>query len=244
MLPIILTVLAFTLQDPQGTEQKKPASAEVGALKNRIRDMRSNLLLGGDDVRHAEAEAADFYKGKIEQVDLQIDKLSAEKTELRASYDLALGRTLDSNDEKERVFAMREASRLRARIASIAKDEATFSKQRRGLQAMVDGVGSRERERQKLSAQLDSFSDPSQSAGLAVMGVGLAPEAETGTKEASFYLDEGFISDLMARDPRRARAVLFDADPIKYWLRFPLQPPGDALKQALAFPAPDLPGMR
>ena len=244
MLPIILTALAFSLPVPQGTEPTKPASAEVSALKNRIRGMRSNLLLGGENVRQAEAEAADFYTGKIEQVNLQLDALSAEQTELRASYDLALGRTLESTDEKERVFAMREASRLRAQIAAVEKDAETFRKQRRGLQNMVDGVGSRERERLKLSAQLDSFADPSQSSGLMPMGVGLAPEVDTETKEASFYLDEGFIADLMARDPRRAREVLFAADPVEYWLRFPLQPPGDGLKEALAFPAPDLPGMR
>ena len=58
------------------------------------------------------------------------------------------------------------------------------------------------------------------------------------------FMDEEFISDLLARDPAAAKSLLFSHDPIGYWKRFPLTPPRAALKRALLFPAADLPGSR
>ena len=48
----------------------------------------------------------------------------------------------------------------------------------------------------------------------------------------------------MSRDERRARQVLFEADPRGYWELFKLQPPTRPLSNALTFPPADLPGQR
>ena len=75
-----------------------------------------------------------------------------------------------------------------------------------------------------------------------MLGIGLAPNAPI---EAGAPLeDEALLGDLMARDPRGTRAMLYQADPTSYWERFPLRPPLRELKSALAFPRPDPVGRR
>ena len=58
------------------------------------------------------------------------------------------------------------------------------------------------------------------------------------------FADEGFIADMLKQDPEAARRLLFDADPVAYFERFPLRPITRSMKKALPFPPADLPGAR
>ena len=56
------------------------------------------------------------------------------------------------------------------------------------------------------------------------------------------FANSAFLEDLMRRDPARARLMLFQRDPVRYWKLFPLTRPEGTLRKAIPFPPPDLPG--
>lgn len=222
-----------------------PRAVETTAeeLRARIRTMRMNLLLGGDQVRRAEAEAVDFYSQKSRSVERRIDDVATELVEARATYDVTLDRALANRGSAAGQEALREAQPLRARITSL-EDEADSLQQRRDrISELVQAVESRERERRKLVDQLESASIGPDDFGAPMMGIGLAPDV--AAQEATAPLEnDALFEDLLARDPRGARALLFEQDPEAYWRRFPLNPPARALRSALRFPRPDPVGRR
>ena len=262
MLPVVLTVLAagVSLQVPSpqnGPQDPNVASASeasasgpkaaapsvnVEQLRLRIREMRKNVLLGGEKVQQAQNEAADFYKRKIADIDQQLDSTQVELSEKRARYQLALDRTLEGAGAKARTTAIREAAGLRAQIASLETDKNNFEHQRKQLSQMIRAVEAHGRERERVAAKLEAVGEPSEMIALPLPPVGLAPAVPE--EEAEIGLDEELIVDLMSRDERKARQVLFEADPTRYWQMFKLQPPTRPLSQALSFPAPDLPAHR
>jgi hypothetical protein len=237
-----------------GAQAQEPAPPEPGprderaldaeALKNRIHEMRMNLLLGGDQVRRAEAEAVDFYSQKGELVDQRLDGLLADLSEKRASYEVLLDRALSTPDPAKRSQTLAEAAVMRRELDELEASEADLDKRRQRIGEIVATIESRERERQKLATEIETSADyESGLLGLPYAGIGLAP-AVPEPKIESPLGEDSLVRDLLERDPRGARRLLFESDPAGYWQRFPLQPPADVLKRAIPFPAADLPGKR
>jgi hypothetical protein len=229
---------------PVSTESAQPEkSVNPEALRERIREMRMNLLLGGERVRAAETEAVDFYQGKIASIEEHVDTIHADLAEKRASYDLALDRTLGGKDAGARGSSMAEAAGLRSEIASLEGESAQLEARRSHLYDLIAAVEKRDDERDRLVARLDAGPGLIGGFELAVGSVGLAPAVQVA-EAGSPLEDDALVRDLLQRDPVGARRILFEADPQGYWERFPLRPPAAELRRALDFPPPDLPGLR
>ena len=226
---------------PSGSDEQ-PATASAEELRARIHEMRMDLLLGGEHVQRAEREAIDFYSGKTELVDSRLDTIQSELSEKNASYSVTLDRALGASSGESRRKAMAEAATLRAQITDLEGESQELSGKRNDLSKLVVAIESRDRDRQRLVAQLETSTDFGEF-GLPLTSVGLAPPPQP-VEAASPFDDDALIADLVARDPQGARRILFEMDPVRYWTRFPLQPPAAALSEALAFPLPDLPGRR
>jgi len=228
-------------------EASAPVAVETSAeqLRARIREMRMNLLLGGDQVREAEREAATFYTQKGQSVDRLMDGVATELSEVRASYDVTLDRALDGRGTAAGAEALAEAQGLRARVASLETEYDRLEERRGRISELVAGVEERDRERQRLVDRLEATSVDSGDLGaFPALGIGLAPDVSVAAETTSPWEDDALFRDLMERDPRAARQMLFQADPDAYWQRFPLQPPARALRSAISFPRPDPVGRR
>ena len=229
--------------ETEGASEPRKTSADAEALRSKIHDMRMNLLLGGDQVKRAESEAIGFYGQKADLIDQRLDTIGADLTEKRASYELVLDRALNSSDAKERTEAMADASQLRSEISMLEMEDGDLRERRTGLSKLITSVESREKERERLVAQIETNQDFSDPLGMPMSSIGLAPPVQPAEASSPFE-NNALIQDLLERDPIGARALLFDQDPVGYWVAFPLQPPRDVLRDALAFPLPDLPGER
>jgi len=227
------------------TTQTPAESPDTSAaeLKSRIHEMRTNLLIGGPNVRQAETEAIDFYGNKAETVDRRLDSIRAELSEKRATYELALERALTDPDPARQKKAMSDAGELRYSISALESEAAQLTGKRGDLTKMISAVESRDRDRERLLAQIETTDGFELSMGLPMASVGLAPDLPTQT-EASPLGDDALVQDLLARDPRGARKLLYSADPEGYWKRFPLRPDSRVMRGVLEFPLPDLPGAR
>jgi hypothetical protein len=224
-------------------EEQEDVTVSAEALRGRIHGMRMNLLLGGDRVRQAETEAIDFYDGKIELVEQRLDSLAAELSEKQAAYKIALTRALEATSTDQRAAAVQEASMLKAELAGLLGEKAELEGKRGGLSKMVGAIESRERERERLTAKIETNNALVSDFALPFTGVGLAPVVDV--ESSSTPLDDpGLVEDLLALDPAGGRQLLFEMDPGGYWERFPLQPPTNQLQQAFGFPLPDLPEYR
>lgn len=241
LLTLLLSI-APALQE--GTTPAAPAdSARVETLRQRIHGMRMNLLLGGEKVRQAEGDAAQFYRGKVEVIEQRMDSIAAELAERRAGYQLALSRSLQASSEETRRTALREAAEQRRQVASLEGEEGDLGERSARITKLVGAVDARGRERERLAAKIESTSDYEGALALPLGGIGLAPEV-TAAPASSPLEDETLIEDLLALDPVGARRLLFEADPSGYWRRFPLRPPLATLRSVLKFPPADLPGQR
>jgi hypothetical protein len=245
LVPLLVHVVA-SVQEPtppeNGPRDAHALDAEV--LKNRIHEMRMNLLLGGDQVRRAETEAVDFYNQKGELVDQRLDGLLADLSEKRAAYEVLLDRALSTPDAAKRSQTLAEAAVLRRELDGLESDKQDLGKRRERIGEIVATIETRERERQKLATEIETSADyESGLLGLPYAGIGLAPVVPE-PKIESPLAEDSLVRDLLERDPRAARRILFESDPTGYWQRFPLQPPADVLKHAIPFPAADLPGKR
>ena len=218
------------------------ATIQAENLRARIREMRMNLLLGGDRVRAAESEAIDFYGGRAELIDQGLDSAHAELTEKRAEYSIMLDRTLNGETTQDRLNAMEEAAILKRDMDALELEVGEYEQKRDGLSQLITKVEERERERSRIMTRLET-STTVDGLGLPLAAVGLAPLVEAA-EPVSPLDDQGLIADLLERDPRAARRILFESDPKSYWDRFPLRPPTSVVREALAFPLPDLPGQR
>ena len=119
----------------------------------------------------------------------------------------------------------------------------SLGRKRTHLYKLIDAVEERDRERDRLVTQLEAGGSFETGLDFALGTVGLAPAVQPA-EPASPFEDDVLVRDLLVRDPRAARRILFEADPATYWQRFPLRPPARALSQALVFPLADLPGRR
>ncbi|MEM7516080.1 MAG: hypothetical protein AAF368_04035 [Planctomycetota bacterium] len=230
--------------DPE-PNQEGPRSTSAEELRGRIHDMRMNVLLGGDDaVKRAEQEAIQFYGEKSEVGETRLDSLQAERTEKRTTYDLRLDQALSADTPSSRAKAMEEASSLRRQLDELEQESVDLTEKRTRLSSLVSAVESRDREREKLAAKIETSRTLESDFGLPSLGIGLAPDVAVATEAGSSLANDGLIADLMERDPIAARQLLYEADPQGYWKRFPLRPPGEALRAVMRFPLPDLPGRR
>lgn len=240
---LLLVLCAQVATTPQeAAPEREGASVRVEALRSRIHGMRMDLLLGGEKVREAETDATEFYRGKVELIEQRLDSVAGELTELRANYQSTLTRTLQASGEA-RPAVLREAGEQRGRIQALESEGTELGERRTRVEKLIGAVEARGRERERLAAKIESSSDYSDAFALQIGGIGLAPEAEVSSGAAPLS-DDGLIQDLLALDPVGARRVLFEADPVGYWDRFPLRPPESVLRKALKFPPPDLPGQR
>jgi hypothetical protein len=224
-----------------GAPDTTPATAED--LRVRIREMRMNLLLGGDQVRRAEGEAIEFYKGKARALDGRLDDVASQLAEARASYDVALERALAQSDTAAGDQALQEAQPLRAEISTLVAEQEDLIERQGRVADLVEAVESRDRERSRLADQVESAALRPEDLGIPMGSIGLAPPPLPSASMAPLE-DEALLGDLLQRDPRSARRLLFRSDPAGYWQRFPLQPPKGALAKAMRFPLPDPPGQR
>ena len=99
LVPVLLAA-ASLVQDgglvPATTVAAVPPPSSSGgaeALRQRIHDMRMNLLLGGDRVRKAESEVAEFRK--FEQIRREFVELNTRICQLRPVED-----TLSAEEKK------------------------------------------------------------------------------------------------------------------------------------------------
>ncbi|MEO0650873.1 MAG: hypothetical protein AAFZ65_09350 [Planctomycetota bacterium] len=216
------------------------ASVTAEGLRKNIRDMRMNLLLGGDRVKAAEQEAIGFYRERQGFVDQRLDSVDADLIELRASYEVVLDRSLNATNSGQRTAAFREAQPLRQEIEALEAERGELVGKRDHLQGLVRGIESRDDDRQRLVAQLETSAVTPETLALPAFGVGLAPPPAP-TEAGSPLEDVGLLADLLERDPDRARTLMWDLDPVGYWEIFPLDPPTRPLVQAMPFPPLDLP---
>lgn len=248
---LLLFVPALPVQEGapdivQASDAPAPAAVETTAedLRARIRDMRMNLLLGGDQVRRAEEQAVDFYSQKARSVDGRIDDVATELVEVQANYDVALERALANRGTTAGREALEDAAPLRARIRDLESEADSLNDKRSRLSELVDAVESRDRERRRLVDQLESASIDADGLGAPMMSIGLAPNVSAPIEAGAPLEDDALFADLMAMDPRGARALLYEEDPGAYWRRFPLTPPADVLRSAMRLPRPDPVGRR
>ncbi len=229
----------------QDTQAGNPPvdSANVEGLRERIHDMRMNLLLGGDQVRKAENDATQFYRSKVETIEKRLDSVAAELAELRANYEVSLEHALQGGDAEQRKNTLSEAAEQRGKIQALEVEESDLTERRSRLERLVEAVESRTRQRERLAAQIESGPGFDEALAFPLGAIGLAPELEV-LEAASPLEHEGLIADLIARDPVAAHRLLYEADPAGYWALFSLQPPADALRRTLKFPLADLPGQR
>ena len=245
--PPAVTPVSDTATDTAGEVEApadEPIEVNAEALRTRIRDMRMNLLLGGDQVRRAEEEAVDFYGRKTQSVENRIDDVATELVELRATYDVTLDRALAAPGSSEAKTALAEAQPIRAKIASLETEADNLNERRGRLSELVAAVEERDRERRRLVDQLESSSIGPAEFAMPMMSIGLAPDAAVATEASAPLEDDALFEDLYARDPRGAKSLLFSSDPARYWERFPLSPPSNVLRQAIRFPRPDPVGSR
>ena len=253
MLTATLLVLPLAAQEPLqnvGSVQETPmgqesagSSTSAEALRERIRRMRMDLLLGGEKVRAAEDEAADFYGRKAGLVDERLDSINADLAEKRASYELKLKNALDAGSPADRRAIMGEAAELRTEITSLEQEAGDLDGKRGKLNTLIDAIDERDRDRQKLAAEMETSDALDFEFGLPLAGVGLAPDTPPAPA-ASPLENRELVGDLLDVDPRGGRQVLFEMDPVGYWDLFPLRPPTKGVIAALGFPLPDLEGSR
>ena len=247
MLTATLLVLPLAAQEPLqnvGVQESATVDANTDtsgspeALRNRIRKMRMDLLLGGEKVRAAEDEASGFYGRKISLVDERLDGINADLAEIRASYELKLETALSSRSPQDRRAIMAEASELRTRITTLEQEASDLDGKRGKLNALIGAIDDRDRDRQSLAARMETSDALDFEFGLPLAGVGLAPDLPS--EQVSPLTNHELIGDLLEVDPRGGRQVLFEMDPLGYWELFPLRPPGEGVVAAFGFPLPDL----
>ena len=240
-----LAMLHAAPTPPVVQDEASPRTTTAQELKERIYDMRMELLLGGDNVRAAEQEAIGFYGQKGEYVDQRLDQISADLSEKRATYEVVLDRALDQSNEEDRGRVLGEAATLRGAIGVLETEASELEQRRDRLRQLIAGVEGRERDRRRLLAQIESAPDPLTSlGGIPFAGIGLAPNVVEPVAATSPLENDALIEDLLARDPSAARSLLFELDPVAYFERFPLRPPSSLLPRAIPFPLPDPPGSR
>jgi hypothetical protein len=226
---------------PEGAAKEESSLLTSTRLRGNVREMRKQVLGGGPAVVKSEKEALRFYRGKIQEMARRADDLRTQRDSKDAEYRVALDTTLTSEDPTERADAAREAQRLKTEIRSLDAEIADMEKRGEAIGRGVEGIQRRISKRERLVSQFER-SDMVEDMPYLADDV-LGDDVESSGSSSPFT-DEGFIQDLLRRDPEAARRLLFEADPKAYFERFPLKPIPGSLKRALPYPPADLPGAR
>ena len=227
--------------DKEAAEGEDNSALTSTRLRGKVRNMRRQVLGGGPAVVKSEKEALKFYRGKIQEMARRTDDLRTQRDSKDAEYQVALDTTLQSDDPTERAEAAREAQQLKSQIRGHDAEIAGMEKRGEALGRGVEGIQRRISKRQRLISQFERNDIVDDMPYLADDVLGDDDDAGAAGNPFS---DEGFIDDMLKRDPEAARRLLFDADPVAYFERFPLKPMTRSLKKALPFPPADLPGAR
>jgi hypothetical protein len=238
-----LTFPVFLAQDPTPAGSNPPQSTRSAeSLREQIHGMRRTILMGGDSVRNSEKEAIEFLLRKVEGIDKRLDFIQGDLVQKRTSYELVLNRAGEASTTKAQNAALAEAAQLQNELQTLETESATLVKRRKSLLAEQSRIDGRRRDREGLAAQMDSQGLDSEYVPFLSGAVGLAPE--TAKPSNPLMANPALREDFLRRFPVRGRQLLFEADPVEYWRRWPLAPPAEMVATALVFPAPDLPGRR
>ena len=230
-------------------ESDPPPAAEVDEeegtllkaveLRGRVREMRRSVIGGGPAVEKAEKEALGFYRRKISRNASRVDELRTQRDAKDAEYRLALDATLEANDKATSDAAARRASALRKEIGDLDAEIEELVRQRDQLSAAVASIQRRIDRRRKIMEHFDAGEEIET---LPFLGEDVLGPDDEGLGGDDPFANSAFLEDLMRRDPARARLMLFQRDPVRYWQLFPLTRPEGTLRKAIPFPPPDLPG--
>ena len=256
MMTLIFCPLAWAQDAEEPVPEEKPEPVEAKPveekveegelltatrLRERVRTMRKDVLVGGPAVVRSEKEALKFYRKKLNELARRADELRTNRDVKESEYDLALDTTLNAKDEAERQQAARQASVLRAEMAELDTEIALLDRQGEALGNGVMAIRKRMEQRKRL---LTRFDRPDSYEELPYLSDGVLDLDGDDEAGGDPFVDEGFIEDLIRRDPHNARKVIYQYSVDIYWKKFPLTPPRSALKVLLKFPEPDLPGGR
>ena len=220
-------------KDEEGTLMK------AVELRGRVREMRRSVIGGGPAVEQAEKEALGFYRRKIGKNAGRVDELRTQRDAKDAEYRIALDATLEANDKATSDAAARRAASLRKEIGDLDAEIEELVRQRDQLGAAVAAIQRRMDRRRQIMGHFDAGEEIET---LPFLGEDvLGPDDESLGGDDPFS-NSAFLEDLLRRDPARARRILFDRDPARYWKLFPLTRPESTLRKAIPFPPPDLPG--
>ena len=233
-------------EEPAKTEPAPEKNVEeselltASSMRDRVRTMRKNVLVGGPAVVRSEKEALKFYRKKVNEVARRTDELRTQRDVKESEYDLALDTTLKAANDEEQQAAARTASKLRGEMAELDTEIALLERQGEGLGRAIGAIRKRMEQRKRL---LSRFDRPEYAEELAYLGDGLL-EMDDEEEGGDPFVDEAFINDLIKRDEAAARKLLFGTSTELYWKKFPLTPPRVALSRALRPPPADLPEQR
>jgi len=205
-------------------------------LRTRVRAMRRSVLGGGPAVENAEKEALAFYRKKIHQTSARIDGIRTDRDVKDAEYRLALDFTLEARNPGEGEVAARRAAALKADISGLDATIAELVSQRDQLSGAAAAIQARIERRQQVLAHFETQADVLQP--LPFLGEDVIGPDEAELAAANPFEDPEFFADLMRRDPERARQILFERDPVRYWRMFPLTPPESVFRRAFPYPRP------
>jgi hypothetical protein len=243
---IVLATLAFPaflVQDPAPAGSAPPPQTKSAeSLRQQIHGMRRTILMGGDSVRNSEKEAVQFLAIKIEGIDKRLDFIQGDLVQKRTSYELVLNRAGEASTTKAQNAALAEAAQIQTELQELENESVLLSKRRKSLVVEQSRIEGRRRDREGLAAKMDSQGLDAEYTPFLSGGVGLGPE--TGKPVNPLMANPALREDFLRRFPVRGRQLLFEADPVEYWNRWPLNPPAMLIASTLAFPPPDLPGRR
>jgi hypothetical protein len=208
-------------------------------LRGRVREMRRSVIGGGPAVEKAEKEAMGFYRRMISRNASRVDELRTQRDAKDAEYRLALDATLEANDKATSDAAARRAASLRKEIGDLDAEIEELVRQRDQLGAAVASIQRRMDRRRRIMEHFDAGEEIET---LPFLGEDVLGPDEEGLGGDDPFANSAFLEDLMRRDPARARLMLFQRDPVRYWKLFPLTRPEGTLRKAIPFPPPDLPG--
>ena len=245
---MITPLLVFTLALPFAQEPTPPeshgheGSPSAEELREQIHGMRQTILIGGESVRNSEKQAIRFLQEKVDKLDTRMDYIQGDLVQKRTSYDLSLNRAGVAAAPEAQTAALSDAAGFKAEIQALEQENNLLQRRRKSLIAEQTRIDGRRRERESLAAEMDAQGLEPEYVSFSSGAIGLAPEAAKPVNP--LMEDPELQEDFLRKFPVRGRQLLFDADPVEYWKRWPLTPPADVLSHALTFPLPDLPGRR
>ena len=214
-------------------EEEDGGLLKVVELKAKVRAMRRSIVGGGPAVEQAEREALSFYRRKIQQTASRIDDVRTERDAKDAEYRLALDATLEA-EGRGADSAARRAARLRAEIGDLDAEVLELTRQRDRIGHAVVAIQDRMDRRKRVIAHFETSETVETMPFLGETVLGPDDDVQGG---ADPFENEELFEDLMRRDPDRARRILFERDPERYWKLFPLSPPESVLRKSFPYPS-------